>query len=1029
MIASIFFISLIAVTVSSIYLLDHIKIKSEYRNILEGLLFGIIAVVALNIHFNLVEPKAIFPKINVFVSFSNLVAISFFLFGFKAGLITSIFLFTARVFLTEEFLVYSLALYVFSALNGYYFNKIHSKKKSEINSQGYNIILLFLLVQVFISFIVFLIVPGFEENFSSMLIFLFPIQGFISLIISMTIARNRYQMNLLSGLKHEKSLLSNVLFNLSEAIIVIDNQLNILRINNLAQILTGYNSSEINGKKLSDICLLKDKQLAEEIFNQITNNDKNEIISHSDITIISKNGEEISVDCKISCVFDKESNQNLFVILFRDIRELKNFRQKIEESEKRFRQFFDFSLEGIWRYQIKNPVDISLPADEQIKLFFEEGYLAECNDVFAKMYGFESKNDLIGIPLSATLIPDDENNINYLKSFINNNYRLSNAESVEKDKSGNTKYFLNSLYGIIEDNFIVGAWGIQIDVTEDKLTSKQIRDNNRLLLSILNAPQGIIIFSLDKNYCYTSFSISYKETMKQIWGVEIQIGMNMLDAIKLEQDRVKAKDNFDKVFKGEHITLVERLGDENSTGTYWLNFYSPIYDESEVIGVAVFVTNISHQKEIEAELEKKNILLNTLLNTLPDSICVKDASLKKILVNKTFIQWMGYDDENQILGKRDDEIFTEDFAKELIEEDKRVLQGIPIINKERKLILKNGEEIIVLTNKIPIYDKSGEIIGLVGIGRDITEEKKYLNELEKNQQKLNIIFNQSFQFIGLLTPTGILLEANQTACDFIGVDVSDVKNLPFTDTPWWNHSTTEQDKLRKAIKSAAEGNFFRMETTHLNKEKKERIIDFSLMPIKNSEGKVVYLIAEGRDITDSIMLQKRLTESEEKYKILVDASMDAISIINSEGTILFENEKHKELFKSFSEQNLKTNYFNLISRQDIEKFKSEIKVASAAISAFYITLRFMRNSNDIFWGELSLKKFIDSEGQDLFMCVLRDITFRKQIEDELKKRVFELEKYNQLMIGREMKMIELKKEVNALCKQFGLPLKYSDDDI
>ena len=96
--------------------------------------------------------------------------------------------------------------------------------------------------------------------------------------------------------------------------------------------------------------------------------------------------------------------------------------------------------------------------------------------------------------------------------------------------------------------------------------------------------------------------------MKQIWGVEIQIGMNMLDAIKSEQDRVKAKDNFDKVFKGEHLTLVERFGDENLTRTYWLNFYSPIYDESEVIGVAVFVTNISHQKEIEAELEKKNIL-------------------------------------------------------------------------------------------------------------------------------------------------------------------------------------------------------------------------------------------------------------------------------------------------------------------------------------------------------------------------------------------------------------------------------------
>jgi len=713
-------------------------------------------------------------------------------------------------------------------------------------------------------------------------------------------------------------------------------------------------------------------------------------------------------------------------LLFRDVSEIRKAQKQLEDSEKRFRQFFDFSLEGIWRYEIKIPVDINLPPDQQIKLFFEQGYLADCNDIFAKMYGFNSKDELVGIPLSATLVPEDENNIAYLKSFIENNYRLTNAESLEKDKSGNIKYFLNSLYGIIENGHILGAWGLQIDVTEEKLLSKQIRDNNKLLLSILNAPKGIIIFALDRNYCYTAFSVSHKNTMKKIWGVDIEIGMNMLDAIKCDSDRIKAKNNFDKTLNGEHLTLVEEYGDEKLNRQFWIDNYSPIYDNNEIIGLAVYVTDISQQKEFEVELEEKNLLLNTLINNLPDSIYVKDKNLRKILTNKTDLKWMGLEDEKQALGKRDDEIFGKEFASTSMEDDKKVLTGIPVINREERIITKNGEEVFILTTKIPLYDNQGSLIGLVGIGRDVTEQKKYLNELEKEQQKLNILFNQSFQFIGLLTPTGILLEANQTACDFIGIDIKEVKNLPFVDTPWWTHSKTEQDKLRQAIKSASEGNFIRIETTHLNKEKQERIIDFSLMPIKNYSGKVVYLIAEGRDITEIKVLQNRLFDSEEKYRILVEASMDAISIINIDGVILFENERNKELFNS--NLTYKKNYFELIHKDDREKLISELKMVYIGKSSLFITLRFLKNEMDVFWGELSLKSFVDSENHTLFISVIRDITLKKQIEDELKKRVFELEKFNQLMLGRELKMIDLKKEINSLCKQLGLPPKYVEND-
>lgn len=1027
MIASMYYITLIVSCVLYIYILDNLKIKDRYRPYLEGFIFGIIAAIGINIHYKFIEPTAIFPRINLLISHSFLVAISFFLFGYKAGLITLGLLLPARINLSIDLLSYSLVLIILSAFVGLSFNlkynKIYDKPK-------YHPILLFALIQIILYTIFYFVIPkeGFSERFYSYLIFLIPVSGFFILLITMGIYRTRVQRELLLNLKYEDALLTNVIYNLSEALIILDNSLNILRINNLAEKLLGYKSEEIINKNITEICKLKDEESQKMIMIEIGNLSENQVLSYNDISIFSKDAEEISIDCKISYIYEKESKQKVYLILLKDIRELKKSKRIIEDSEKRFRQFLEFSLEGIWRYDIKVPVDISLPPDEQIKLFFEHGYLAECNDVFAKMYGFESKNDLIGIPLSATLVPDDENNIEYLRNFIRNNYRLSNAESIEKDKFGNVKYFINSLYGIVENGFIVSAWGIQIDVTEDKLTTKQIRDNNRLLLSILNAPKGIIIFSLDKNYCYTAFSISHKETMKKIWGVDIEIGMNMLEAIKSESDRLKAKNNFDKVLKGEYLNLVEEYGDENLIRSFWLDNYSPIFDGSEIIGIAVYVTDISQQKEFEAELAQKNLLLKTLINTIPDSIYVKDKNLRRIIANKTNVKRLGFDNENQVLGKKDEEILPKEVADRIVEVDKKVIEGNFIINLEEKITTKDNGEIYVSTTKVPMYDDSGEIVGLVGIGRDITEIKKYLNQLEESRQKLEILFNQSFQFVGLLTPEGILLEANKTACDFIGIHPDEVKNKHFAETPWWTHSKEEQDKLRQAIEFSASGNFYRMETTHYDKENNERIIDFSLTPIFDLEGKVIYLIAEGRDITEIRILQKRLTESEEKYRILVEASLDGIAIINPEGVILFENQRHKEFFKDVANDLISKNYFSLIYKADLEKFKLEIKTAYQEESSALITLRFIKRNSDFFWGELSIKTFYDSENQKLFMLVLRDITSKKQIEDELKKRVYELEKINKLIIGREVRMVELKKEVNSLLRQLGIPPKYSDEE-
>jgi PAS domain-containing protein len=130
--------------------------------------------------------------------------------------------------------------------------------------------------------------------------------------------------------------------------------------------------------------------------------------------------------------------------------------------------FLEVTTEATWRFHHELPLDITLPEDEQVEHLYLYSVLAECNDAFARMYGFRAASDVVGTRLVVFLPPSNPENVAYLRSFIRSGYRLEDAESHEIDRYGNAKYFVNNLVGIFERGQLVGAWGTQRDVTAVK---------------------------------------------------------------------------------------------------------------------------------------------------------------------------------------------------------------------------------------------------------------------------------------------------------------------------------------------------------------------------------------------------------------------------------------------------------------------------------------------------------------------------------------------------------------------------------
>ncbi|MBD2451443.1 PAS domain S-box protein [Nostoc sp. FACHB-152] len=164
---------------------------------------------------------------------------------------------------------------------------------------------------------------------------------------------------------------------------------------------------------------------------------------------------------------------------------------------------------------------------------------------------------------------------------------------------------------------------------------------------------------------------------------------------------------------------------------------------------------------------------------------------------------------------------------------------------------------------------------------------------QASERRFRAIFDNTFQFTGLLTTEGILLEVNQAALNFGGIRLEDVINRPFWETYWWTISPITQDKLKKAIARSAQGEFIRYEVDVLGAEGEIATIDFSLRPLKDESGQVVMLIPEGRNISDQKRIEGErqeaidaLTASEAELRGLFNAMVDVILVVDKQGRYL-----------------------------------------------------------------------------------------------------------------------------------------------
>ena len=203
---------------------------------------------------------------------------------------------------------------------------------------------------------------------------------------------------------------------------------------------------------------------------------------------------------------------------------------------------------------------------------------------------------------------------------------------------------------------------------------------------------------------------------------------------------------------------------------------------------------------------------------------------------------------------------------------------------EFRVVLPDGKIRWLYDRARSVRDEQGTVICVIGACTDVSRRKAFELEALAANAKFRAVFDQTTVFSGVLSTEGIVLDANRLCLEACGYCADEVLGKPFWRTPWWRGSPEVQDKIQKACAQAAQGARYREELPYHWADGSERLVEFELHPVRDEQGRVIFLHPTGVDVTD-------VKRTQENYRTLADNISQFAWMANSSGWMYWFNHR------------------------------------------------------------------------------------------------------------------------------------------
>ncbi len=263
---------------------------------------------------------------------------------------------------------------------------------------------------------------------------------------------------------------------------------------------------------------------------------------------------------------------------------------------------------------------------------------------------------------------------------------------------------------------------------------------------------------------------------------------------------------------------------------------------------------------VKTSLDEERTLLRSVIDTVPDVVFTKDMNGRFQLYNPPLLDLVGLEEGTDVMNKTVFDLYPRPMADLFNEDDQRVLSGSAVFNKEEQSIRNTGEPQWYLTRKVPLRNPDGEIIGLIGVSRDITDRKRFEAELSRVVMHLQVQIERM--------PLGYLLTDhnfrytrwNPTAEQMFGFSEDEVLGKHPFELVIPKHRHAEAARAFEGMRSGkTETNSVK---TNVTKDGREIICEWHNTPLFNPDGSFSGLLSIAHDISVRRLLEEQLQQSQ-----------------------------------------------------------------------------------------------------------------------------------------------------------------------
>ena len=613
-----------------------------------------------------------------------------------------------------------------------------------------------------------------------------------------------------------------------------------------------------------------------------------------------------------------------------------------------------------------------------------DGTIASWNLGAELMYGYRA-DEVKGKPISILIPPERAGETDQIVKELKQGKQFANFETVRLAKDGRRIDVSLTVFPITDSQGrITGSAAIARDITASKRAEKELRQEKSraqmyfdiagAMLLVLNPDQEVV--RINAKGCqilgYKSEEVVGKRWCHHFVAVPDRDWLNVAFANLAagETERVERLENRVLTKAGE-VRLIS-----------WHN--TVIRDEAgKIVATLSSGEDITERKRAEEELSLERNLLRTLIDTMPDSVFVKDTEGRVVIDNVAHRRLIGAHTQAEVVGKTVFDYFPSEFASRYAADERAVLaSGQPLINREEPTVDQKRNPRWLSTDKVPLRDQSGNTIGIVGVSHDITDQKAAAEELIFKTALLEAQSETTIDGILVVDEVGKVVLSNRRFASIFRLPRQLLEARD--DSPVLEHVTNQ----------AADSLAFLERVKYLYAHQKEksrdevqlkdgRTLDRYSSPLVDSSGRYWGRVWYFRDITERKQAEEALRASEQRYRRFLERNTAGVIRNGADGTVLDCNAAVLGMLGYDSAEEFKTHrmaefYCDPRDRDAMLAILRREKLLTG------YEFRFKRKDGTLVWllGNMTLAQ----EGnREIVEATVIDITERKRAEEELRK--------------------------------------------